>query len=71
MWLYIYANRYIEPKDLFSADITIEHIIPQAKLFDDSFSNKTLEFNSLNLKKKDRTAYNFVASELGAEALAQ
>lgn len=67
----LYSNRYIEPKDLFSPDIDIEHIIPQAKLFDDSFSNKTLEFRDVNLKKKDSTAYDFVASEYGAEALAQ
>ncbi len=56
----IYTNQYIEPQKLFSKEIDIEHIIPKAKLFDDSFSNKTLEFRNENRLKSDSTAYDFI-----------
>jgi len=56
----IYTNQYIEPKDLFSNKIDIEHIIPKARLFDDSFSNKTLTFRKVNLDKADTTALDFI-----------
>ena len=39
----LYSNTYIPQEKLFSKEFDIEHIIPKAKLFDDSFSNKTLE----------------------------
>lgn len=58
----IYTNQYIKPEQLFSKDIDIEHIIPKAKLFDDSFSNKTLEFRNENRLKSDQTAYDFIAN---------
>lgn len=59
----LYSNTYIAPELLFSGNFDIEHIIPKAKLFDDSFSNKTLEKREVNLKKKDATAFDFVANE--------
>jgi CRISPR-associated endonuclease Csn1 len=59
----IYTNQYIEPKDLFSNKIDIEHIIPKAKLFDDSFSNKTLTFRNVNLDKADTTALDYIKSK--------
>ncbi|UKI44455.1 MAG: hypothetical protein L6U16_02440 [Porphyromonadaceae bacterium] len=42
---------YFKRKKLFSREFDIEHIIPQAKLFDDSFGNKTLESRSVNIEK--------------------
>lgn len=57
----LYTNRYISPSSLFSGDIDIEHIIPKSRLFDDSFSNKTLEFRQANLDKSELTAYDYVA----------
>jgi CRISPR-associated endonuclease Csn1 len=67
----LYSNTYISREMLFSAEIDIEHIIPQSKLFDDSFSNKTLEFRQINIKKGNSTAWDFVANEYGQEALLQ
>ena len=31
----LYSNKYVSPTQLFSKEIDIEHIIPQALLFDD------------------------------------
>lgn len=59
----LYSNQFISPDKLFSKDIDIEHIIPQAKLFDDSFSNKTLEFRSVNLEKSNTTAMEYVKTK--------
>lgn len=58
----LYSNTYIPREKIFSKDFDIEHIIPQAKLFDDSFSNKTLESRSVNLAKSNATAYDYVAT---------
>jgi CRISPR-associated endonuclease Csn1 len=54
---------------LFSKEFDIEHIIPQAKLFDDSFSNKTIEARQVNLKKSNATAYDFIAEKYGDTAI--
>ncbi len=59
----LYSNTYISKEDLFSDKVTIEHIIPQASFYDDSFSNKTLEFRDVNIRKGNRTALDFVRSE--------
>ncbi len=65
----LYTNQYISPEQLFSKEIDIEHIIPKARLFDDSFSNKTLEFRQANIDKSDETAYDFVSDNYGESAL--
>lgn len=65
----LYSNKYIEREKLFSKEIDIEHIIPKARLFDDSFSNKTLEYRSVNLDKGNKTAYDYVAEAYGEEGL--
>ena len=65
----LYSNTYISPAELFNGNFDIEHIIPQARLFDDSFSNKTLELRDVNLKKGNRTAYDFVNEEYGEKEL--
>lgn len=67
----LYSNQYISQEKLFSKEIDIEHIIPQAKLFDDSFSNKTLEFRDINIEKSNSTAMDFVMSKWGEEAAAE
>ena len=61
----LYTNEYIERKDIFTKEYDIEHIIPQSRLFDDSFSNKTLVRRNVNLKKGNQTAYDFIHSEYG------
>ena len=65
----LYSNIYIPQEKLFSKEFDIEHIIPQAKLFDDSFSNKTLEARQVNLDKSNATAYDFVESKYGNDEL--
>ncbi len=56
----LYSGTYIPYDQLFSNSFDIEHIIPKAKLYDDSFANKTLEARSVNLTKSDKTAFDFV-----------
>ena len=65
----LYSNTYIPREELFSKKFDIEHIIPQAKLFDDSFSNKTLESRSVNIAKSNATAYDFVKNKYGEQEL--
>lgn len=64
----LYTNQYIERKDVFSKNYDIEHIIPQSRLFDDSFSNKTLVPRQVNLNKGNATAYDYIES-LGEKQL--
>lgn len=65
----LYTNTYIPQEKLFSKEFDIEHIIPKARLFDDSFSNKTLAPRQENINKKDETAIDFVENSFGKEAL--
>jgi CRISPR-associated endonuclease Csn1 len=65
----LYSNTYIAPDELFSKKFDIEHILPKAKLFDDSFSNKTLELRSINVEKGDKTAYDFINEKYGEKEL--
>lgn len=58
-----YSNTYIPREELFSKRFDIEHIIPQSRLFDDSFSNKTLEVRDINIEKGNMTAYDYVAGK--------
>lgn len=67
----LYTNTYISQERLFSKDFDIEHIIPQALLFDDSFANKTLEKRDANIEKGRMTAFDYVLDkqgEIGAES---
>ncbi len=61
----LYSNTYISPTTVFSGDFDVEHIIPQSRLFDDSFSNKTLELKSINIEKGNKTAYDFIKEKYG------
>lgn len=67
----LYSNTYIPREKLFSKEFDIEHIIPQAKLFDDSFANKTLEARQVNIEKSNKTAYDYVSEKYGEEYLAE
>lgn len=63
----LYSNSYLPKEMLFSKEFDIEHIIPQARLFDDSFSNKTLERRDVNIEKSNATAYDYVVGKFGAQ----
>ena len=68
----LYSNVKINPYELFDSNkYDIEHIIPKARLFDDSFSNKTIELKDINREKSDMTACDFVAEKYGEEYLAE
>ncbi len=56
----LYSDTYIPSEKLFSKEFDIEHIIPQARLFDNSFSNKTIEARSVNIEKSNATAYDYI-----------
>lgn len=62
----VFTNKKISHANLFSKDIEIEHIIPKALLFDDSFSNKTLAFSKINKQKSNRTAFDFINNDFNA-----
>lgn len=64
-----YTNQYIPREILFSKNIDVDHIIPQSKLFDDSFSNKTLVYRNDNLEKSNRTAIEFVESRFSKDEI--
>lgn len=64
-----YSNQYIPAEKLFSKEIDIEHIIPQAVLFNDSFSNKTLEYRGVNLEKGKDTALDYIKKKYGEEGM--
>ena len=66
----LYSNTYIPREELFSKRFDIEHIIPQSRLFDDSFSNKTLEARDINIEKGNMTAYDYVAGKYDEKYLA-
>lgn len=65
----LYSNTYIPKEQLFSKSFDIEHIIPQSRLFDDSFSNKTLEARDINIEKGNATAYDYVLGKYGQEKI--
>ena len=65
----LYSDTYIPREKLFSKEFDIEHIIPQSKLFDDSFSNKTLECRSVNIEKSNDTAYDYVLNKYGEQGI--
>ncbi len=66
----LYTNEYISREELFSKKYDIEHIIPQSRVFDDSFSNKTIVERRINQEKDNATAYDYVDAK-GAEKLSQ
>ena len=65
----LYSDTYIEPNKLFSKEFDIEHVIPQSRLFDDSFSNKTIESRSVNIEKANETAYDYINAKQGEKGI--
>lgn len=65
----LYTNAYVERKDIYTRKYDIDHIIPQSRFFDDSFSNKTLVPRDVNLEKGNRTAYDYIEDKFGEMAV--
>lgn len=58
-----YTDTKIEKEYLFTNKYDIDHIIPQSRFFDDSYSNKVLVSRDANLKKGNATAFDFMETE--------
>jgi CRISPR-associated endonuclease Csn1 len=58
----IYTGNTIMLSSIINGEIDVEHIIPKARLFDDSFVNKTLCERQLNEAKGHQTAFDFMQS---------
>lgn len=63
----LFKGKCIPEKELFNGNIEIEHIIPKSLLFDDSFSNKTLTFRSINKEKNNRTALDYISEDYNSD----
>ncbi len=60
----VYSGQPISPARLFTTDeYDVDHIIPQSRLFDDSFTNKVLCESVLNREKGNMTAWEYMASK--------
>lgn len=59
----LYSDTKIEKENLFTNKYDIDHVIPQSKFFDDSFSNKVLVPRDANLKKGNLTALDYLENE--------
>lgn len=62
-WRSPYTGEGFGMNDLFSSEYQIDHIIPQAKYFDDSISNKVLCESEVNRTKGARLGYEFIIKD--------
>lgn len=60
-----YTGEMIPLSKLFTPAYEIEHIIPQARYFDDSFSNKVICEAEVNKLKSDMLGYEFIKEKHG------
>lgn len=60
-----YTGRMIPLSKLFTSSYEVEHIIPQARYFDDSLSNKVICEAEVNQDKEDKTAYDYIKHNQG------
>ena len=61
-----YTGKIIPLSKLFTTEYQIEHIIPQARYFDDSLSNKIICESEVNQLKGNMTAYEFIKNKGGS-----
>ncbi len=60
-----YTGEIIPLSKLFTPAFEIEHIIPQSRFFDDSFSNKVICEAEVNKDKDNSTAYAYIKNNSG------
>lgn len=58
-----YCGQPINLKQFLLGNDDVEHIIPKALLFDNSFSNKVCSCRKCNAEKSMRTAYDYMSSK--------
>lgn len=61
-----YTGQPIPLSRLFTADYEIEHIIPQSRYFDDSFTNKVICESEVNKDKGNMLAYEYICQRGGS-----
>lgn len=62
-----YTGLVIPLNRLFTPEYEIEHIIPQSRYFDDSFSNKVICESEVNKDKDNQTALEYIQNRKGAK----
>ncbi|CAN5450085.1 type II CRISPR RNA-guided endonuclease Cas9 [soil metagenome] len=62
-----YTGKTIKLSELFTEKYQIDHIIPRAKFYDDSFSNKVVVEAEVNALKDNRLAIQFIEDSHGKE----
>ena len=60
-----YTGELIPLAKLFTAAYEIEHVIPQSRYFDDSFSNKVICESDVNKLKDNLLGYEFIKKHHG------
>lgn len=60
-----YTGEMISLSRLFTSDYEIEHVIPQSRYFDDSFSNKVICEAEVNRLKTNMLGYEFIKNNSG------
>lgn len=60
-----YTGEIIPLSKLFTPAYEIEHVIPQSRYFDDSFSNKVICEREVNLLKGSKLGYEFIKGHHG------
>jgi CRISPR-associated endonuclease Csn1 len=60
-----YTGEIIPLTKLFTRSYDIEHVIPQSRYFDDSFSNKVICEVEVNKDKDNSTAYEYIKNNRG------
>lgn len=64
----LYTDTHVVPEELFGKKFDIEHIVPRARLFDDSLSNKTIELATANREKDNATAMDYMEVKYGTDS---
>ena len=60
----LFCGNKIELSDFLNGDESdVEHIIPKAKIFDDSFQNKVISHRKCNKAKDNLTAYDYMLTQ--------
>jgi CRISPR-associated endonuclease Csn1 len=62
-----YTGQIIPLNKLFTHEYEIEHIIPQSRYFDDSFSNKVICESAVNKLKDKQLGLEFIKNHYGTE----
>ena len=60
-----YTGQVIPLTKLFTSAYEIEHVIPQSRYFDDSFSNKVICESEVNKLKDKQLGYEFIKNHAG------